>query len=88
MMIRGQKHHLVNWPAFGSSGFGIVDLEVKNVVLLSKWIWKLENEKELLQSLILRKYVRQANLTQVQFKAAQSHFLHGDLKVGDVVIGL
>jgi hypothetical protein len=44
-----KKYHLVSWPVVylpkDLGGLGILDLDVMNISLLSKWLWKLFNEK-------------------------------------------
>jgi hypothetical protein len=45
-----------------------------NICLLSKLLWKLENEEGLWQSLILNKYYQRTLLVVVTKKADQSHF--------------
>jgi hypothetical protein len=42
-----KKYHLVNWEIvcqpLDQGGLGVVDLEVMNICLISKWFWKIEN---------------------------------------------
>ena len=49
-----QKYHLLAWPTVclpkDLGGFGVLDLELMNVALFSKWIWKLFNEHGLWQN--------------------------------------
>ena len=39
-------------------GMGILDLEIQNHCLLSKWLFKLFNEEGLWQDVLKRKYVK------------------------------
>jgi hypothetical protein len=57
------KYHMIKWPAvcrpkkFG--GLGIVNTQVFNVCLMTKWIWKLYNHKNCLWvRLLTAKYMR------------------------------
>jgi hypothetical protein len=44
-----RKYHLVKLETVclpkDQGGLGVLDLEVMNIALLSKWLWKLFNEK-------------------------------------------
>jgi hypothetical protein len=44
---------------------GILNLEVMNIDLLAKWLWKLFNEKDELQMLLTNKYLKKSTLSQV-----------------------
>jgi hypothetical protein len=64
-----KKYHMVRWDTlckpkdFG--GLGFVDSRVRNICLMSKWIYKLENGSEDLSCQILRnKYLRGAGFYQ------------------------
>jgi hypothetical protein len=51
-----KKYHLVNWETMCTpkiqGGLGILDLRCMNVSLLTKWVWKLESQEGLWQSLV------------------------------------
>lgn len=57
-----KKYHLVNWDEIcqpkDQGGLGVTDLDVKNISLLCKWLWKLENEEGDWQEVIRSKYVK------------------------------
>jgi hypothetical protein len=54
-----RKYHLVNWPDIcrpkDQGGLGVLDLEVMNSCLLSKWFWRLENSTGSWQQIIEKK---------------------------------
>ena len=56
-------------------GLGIHDLEVKNRVLLGKWLFKLLTEDGVWQTLLRRKYIRSSAVSQISLKPGDSHFL-------------
>jgi hypothetical protein len=45
-----------------------------NISLLSKWLWKLFNEKGVWQSILIGKYLRKITLEQAVAKPGDSHF--------------
>lgn len=49
--LGSRKIHLVNWPTICSpkdmGGLGVLNLELMNISLLGKWLWKLENSGDL-----------------------------------------
>ena len=44
-----KKYHLVNWKTCclpkQQGGLGITNIEMFNIALLAKWLWKLENDE-------------------------------------------
>lgn len=83
-MARGsghQKYHLVNWPTIcrpkDQGGLGVLDLDIMNISLLGKWLWKLENDEGLWQQLLRRKYLGKCTLAQAMCKPGVSHFWQG-----------
>jgi hypothetical protein len=60
--VNVKKYHLVKWSDVcqpkDQGGLGVTDLHLKNVSLLCKWIWRLENEEGLWQDLIKAKYLK------------------------------
>ncbi|WVZ49290.1 hypothetical protein U9M48_000659 [Paspalum notatum var. saurae] len=62
-------------------GMGIRNLEVHNVCLLSKWLFKLINEEGIWQTILKRKYLRGKTIGEVQWKSGDSHFWSGLMKV-------
>lgn len=55
-------------------GLGIHDLEVKNNVLVSKWLHKLLTTNGTWQEMIRNKYFGFQHLSQALLKAGDSHF--------------
>lgn len=49
-------------------GFGIHDLKIKNIALLSKWLYRLLTKDGIWQQLIKNKYLGSQPLSQVQWK--------------------
>ena len=51
-----KKYHLVNWKTVclpkDQGGLGVLDLEVMNIALLAKWLWKLFNEKRVVANYV------------------------------------
>ncbi|WVZ71503.1 hypothetical protein U9M48_020086, partial [Paspalum notatum var. saurae] len=58
-------------------GIGILDLELQNKCLLSKWLYKLLNEDGAWQELIKKKYLHHKSITQVSKKPGDSQFWSG-----------
>lgn len=46
-----KKYHLINWETVCTpkihGGLGTLDLRCMNIILLTKWIWKLESQEGL-----------------------------------------
>jgi hypothetical protein len=55
-------------------GGGIIDLDIQNKCLLSKWTIKLINEDGLWQQVLKKKYLKGKTLSQVERKRGDSHF--------------
>jgi hypothetical protein len=49
-------------------GLGIVDLDIQNKCLLSKWLLKLMNEEGLLQEILEENYLKNKTISQVERK--------------------
>lgn len=62
----------------------MVDLVIKNLCFLGKWLWKLENEDGLWQKLLRAKYLGKKTLGQCKRKVGQSHFWNGLMQVKDL----
>jgi hypothetical protein len=56
-------------------------LDLMNIALLSKWIWKLFNGSGLWQTILKEKYLRGKTLRQVSYRNGDSHFWQGLLEV-------
>jgi hypothetical protein len=85
-----KKYRLAKWDVICQpkevGGLGILNLEVHNKCLLSKWLYKLLNEEGMWQSLLRRKYLANRTLSQAQRRATDSHFWSGLMKVKDTFI--
>jgi hypothetical protein len=62
-------------------GLGVLNLEVHNKCLLSKWLFKLINGDEVWQQILRNKYLRDKTLTQVQYMPGDYQFWAGLMKV-------
>ena len=62
-------------------GLGVLDLEVMNIALLAKWLWKLFNEKGMWQTLLQNKYLRNTTFGQCSSKNGDSHFWQGLMEI-------
>lgn len=75
---QSKKFHLVKWSSVCSpksqGGLGVLNLELMNDSLLTKWLWNLENSKGLWQKIISGKYVKGKPLISVKQKQVDSHF--------------
>jgi hypothetical protein len=62
---------------------GITNLHIKNICLLSKWLYRLLNEEGVWQQLLKNKYFSTKSLTQTQGRPGDSHFCASLMKVKD-----
>jgi hypothetical protein len=62
-------------------GLGIMDLDIQNKCLLSKWLFKLVNEDGTWQEILRRKYLKNKTLSQVKKERGDSHFWSGLMEV-------
>ena len=85
--INVKKYHLANWKVAcqpkDQGGLGVTDLHLKNVSLLCKWIWRLENEEGFWQDMVRAKYLRKCTFTQCKPSPLHSQFWSGLLAVRD-----
>jgi hypothetical protein len=72
------KYWLVKWSVVrcpkDQGGLGVHDLEVKNLALQGKWLFKLLTEDGGCQTFLKRKYIGMKALSQVIWKLEDSHF--------------
>ena len=91
-IITKNKYRLVKWPILGQlkdqGGMGIMNLELQNRCLLSKWLFKLCNEEGMWQDLIKNKYLKNKTLSQVEKKAGVSYFWASLMGVKDQFLNL
>jgi len=57
-----------------SGGLGVLNLDIQNRCLLSKWFFKLLNGDGIWQQLLRNKYLKTKTLTQVQHMPGDSQF--------------
>ena len=85
-----KKYHLVKWEKICKSkekgGLGIKNLRKMNISLLSKWWWKLENEKGLWQEIIRYKYLKKDTIHSVTHKLSDSSVWYDMLKVREIYL--
>jgi len=71
-----RKYHLIKWETICQSkdrgGLGIKSIRKMNVSLLSKWWWKLDNEKGLWQDIVKAKYLKDGTISSVKHKIDDS----------------
>ena len=80
-----RKYHLAKWSILcqpkDQGGLGIHNLELKNIALLSKWLYHLLTTYGIWQQILRNKYLGNKLLVQVQWKSGDSHFLTSLMKV-------
>jgi hypothetical protein len=64
-------------------GLEILNLEIRNKCILSKWLYNLINTEGTWQQLIRNKYVRNKSITQVQKRPSDSQFWTGLMNIRD-----
>ncbi|WVZ85025.1 hypothetical protein U9M48_031988 [Paspalum notatum var. saurae] len=74
-----KKYRLARWEILclpkKQGGFGIrKNLEIQNIYLLSKWLYKLINEEGVWPNILKKKYLRGKAIGEVQWKPGDSHF--------------
>jgi hypothetical protein len=82
-----KKYRLTKWDIIcrpkDQGGLGVEVLDLKNKSLLSKWLFKLVNEKGVWQELLQNKYLKDKTLSQVSVKPTDSQFWKGLMGVKD-----
>jgi hypothetical protein len=81
------RYNIICQPK-GQGGLGILNIDVQNRCLLSKWLFKLINEEGIWQTMMRHKYLRTQTIRHVQRKPSDSHFLSGLMKVKDSFLSL
>jgi hypothetical protein len=80
-----RTYHLVNWETVCTpkdlGGLGVLNLDVMNISLLCKWLWKLKNEDGAWQSILKKKYLHKETLTQATHRVGSSQLWSGLMKV-------
>jgi len=81
------KYRLAWWTVLcrpkSQGELGIQDLEIKNIALLSKWVYKLLNENGVWREIIRNKYMGSKAVSQVYWKPVDSHFWSSVMKAKD-----
>jgi len=84
------KYRLAKWDILcrpkDQGGLGILDLQLQNKCLLSKWIINLLSTESMWQNLLRNNYLGSKSLTQVKAKPYDSHFWRGLMKIKDEVL--
>jgi len=84
------KYRLAKWDILcrpkDQGGLGILNLQLQNKCLLTKWLVNLFNTNGIWQTILTNKYLGSKSLTQVQAKPYDSHFWRGLLKIKDEVL--
>ena len=79
------KYRLTKWNIIcrpkDQGGLGVEVLELKNKILLCKWLFKILNEDGVWHELIQNKYLHSKSLSQVKAKPFDSPFWKGLMKV-------
>jgi hypothetical protein len=65
---------------------GIIDLDIQNKCLLSKWIIKLINQDGLWQQVLNKKYFKGKTLSQVERRNGDSHFWSRLMEIKKLVL--
>lgn len=83
-----KKYRLSKWnivcPPKDQGGLVIEVLEIKNMCLLSKWLFKILPEEGMWQQIIKNKYLQGKTLSQVEAKPTDSPFWKGLMRVKDM----
>jgi hypothetical protein len=73
-----KKIHLVKWYSVCSpksqGGLGVLNLEIMNDALMTKWLWNIENSNGLWQKIINENYIKGKPLISVRKRHNDSHF--------------
>jgi len=73
-----RKYRLAKWDILcqpkEQGGLGIQNLELKNIALLSKWLYRLLTIDGTWQQILRNKYLGTKPLIQVHWKSGDSHF--------------
>jgi hypothetical protein len=82
-----KKYRLAKWGVIcrpkDQGGLGVLNLELQNKCLLSKWIFSLINSDGAWQQLIRNKYLGSKTITQVTKKPGDSQFWSGLMNAKD-----
>jgi len=80
-----KKYRLAKWDILcqpkEQGGLAIHNLELKNIALLSKWLYRLLTTKGTWQHIIKNKYLGSKPIVQAQWKSGDSHFWASLMKV-------
>jgi hypothetical protein len=87
-----KKYRLAKWGVIyrpkDQGGLGVLNLELQNKCLLSKWLFNLINSDGARQQLIRNKYLGSKAITRVVRKPGQSQFLSGMMNVKDAFLSM
>jgi hypothetical protein len=60
------------WQPREQGGLGVLNIEVQNKCLLSKWLFKLINEDGMWQEILMKKYLSDQTIGKAQKKPGDS----------------
>ena len=87
-----KNYRLTKWEVVctpkDQGGLEVLNLDVHNKCLLSKWLFKLLNRDGVWQQLLKSKYLRDKTLTRVQYMPEESQFWAGLIKVKDEFLSM
>jgi hypothetical protein len=66
---------------------GIMNIDIQNQCLLSKWLYKLINEQGIWQDILRTKYIKDKAIEQVHGKPRDSQFRAGLMKIKELFPG-
>jgi hypothetical protein len=75
-------------PIQRTRGLRIMNLDLQNKCILSKWPFKLSNEHGFWQNLLRNKYIKDKTLSHVQKKSGDSHFWMSLMSVKETFLSL
>jgi hypothetical protein len=85
-----KKYRLAKWSILhkprSAGGMGIIDLDIQNKCLLSKWVFKLLNEDGIWQHMLRKKYLKCKTLSHVERRKGDSHFWSGLMEIKKLVL--
>jgi hypothetical protein len=74
-------------PTKAQGGMEIMNIDIQNQFLLSKWLYKLINEQGTCQDLLRKKYMQDNAIGQIQRKPSDSQFWVGLMNVEELFLG-
>jgi hypothetical protein len=86
-----KKYRLARWDIFcqakDQGAMSIMNIDIQNQCLLSKWVYILINENGMWQELLRRKYMQDKPIGQMHKRSRDSQFWSGLMKVKERFLG-